>query len=215
MTDTLALLLAIAGSGAAAIALDWRQRHPLFWLFKPLTTLLVIALAARTPHADPTLLLTALLLCLGGDLALLGHGKRAFLAGLVLFLLGHWCFMARYGRALMQAAAPESPALLTLVITAVLVVAVTAYTRWLLPRTGRLRIPVLVYTSTLLALVLLALWLADATGGGQWLAFCGALSFGASDAMLAWRRFVRPPLWGQAFTLATYYSGITLFSLAP
>ena len=42
------------------------------------------------------LLIAGLLLCLVGDIALLGTGNRAFVTGLCAFLLGHLAFVAGF-----------------------------------------------------------------------------------------------------------------------
>jgi uncharacterized membrane protein YhhN len=203
--------LAIAISAMVTVVLDWRRRHPGFGFFKLLTTALIIGLTAQR-GADAPLLL-ALALCWGGDAALLGHGTRAFVAGLVLFLLGHVVFLLRWGAAL-HAQGWSLPPAAVLVTDLALLLAAVGYLRWLWPRTGRLAWPVLVYMTVLMAMTLAALWLASLSGGTAWRAAAGALLFAASDAMLAWRRFVRPPVWGQAFTLISYYGALTLIGFA-
>lgn len=204
--------LAVAVSATVAVALDWRIRRPGFGFFKLLTTALIVALTVQCGGDAP--LLAALALCWAGDAALLAHGTRAFLAGLVLFLLGHVAFLLRWGAVLNGQHWPLPPPA-ALATGVALLIAATAYLRWLWPRTGRLAWPVLVYMTVLMAMTLAALWLAALQGGAAWRAAAGALLFAASDAMLAWRRFVRPPVWGQAFTLLSYYGALLLISLAP
>ena len=47
----------------------------------------------------------------------------------------------------------------------------------------------------------------------RWAAI-GAMLFAVSDAVLAYRKFVAQPWWGQPLTLATYYSAIGLIAWA-
>jgi uncharacterized membrane protein YhhN len=197
------LSLAALGSGLVTIASDFHQRYTSFYVFKPLTTLLLIALAyALLPVSDSRApMLFALVFCLAGDIALLWHGKRAFIAGLLAFLLGHLLLVW----ALVQHPASQAPppAWWLICLPAV------GYIAYLAPRCGRLLPAVVVYVCTILAMVLAAAG-AHATPAlsGSGLVLTGALSFLLSDSVLAWRRFVQPSAIGQAITLATYYSGL-------
>lgn len=213
---TLLIALALA-SGLATIASDWRGvRRPLFYLAKPLTTLLIIGLAALSLAAAPgyrAWVLAALVCCLVGDIALMFTGTRAFVLGLSGFLLGHLLFIAAFLSDLPSPAAPPSPWLLLAAMLFLLPVIV--YARWLLPRTGRLQPAVLLYLCVLAGMVLAALWRAglDGSSAAVW-ALGGALLFAASDAVLAWRKFVAQPWWGQPVTLLTYYLAIGVIAWA-
>ena len=74
---------------------EFRSDQKQIYLFKPLSTLLVIGVALLsflTPGVQPTFTLwvtLGLILSLGGDVALMFKSSRAFLIGLVLFLLAH------------------------------------------------------------------------------------------------------------------------------
>ena len=113
-----------------------------------------------------------------GDVALLGSAQAAFTAGLGAFLLGHVAWVralrGRPGGGLVR----RRP-VLVLPYAAVL----AAFNGCLWPRTGRDRVPVLVYSAALTATALAALDTGDArTAAG------GALFLG-SDALLALERF--------------------------
>ena len=82
--------------------LSGRRKGTYVW--KPISTLLVILVAilgGLTPRAELTYtawILAALVLSLGGDVALMFTSRRAFLVGLVLFLLAHVALLAGYIR---------------------------------------------------------------------------------------------------------------------
>jgi uncharacterized membrane protein YhhN len=209
------LIAAAFASGLAAIASDWNhQRRPLFYVAKPLTTLLVIALAVVSLAQAPDYrgwVLAALAFCWVGDVALLFTSSRAFIVGLSSFLIGHVLFIAAFLTDL-----PAAPLALPGAVWlggAAFLLAVALYAGALLPRTGRLRPAVLVYLLALTAMVLAAVLRA---GLGEsplaaW-ALAGALLFAVSDSVLAYRKFVTAPWWGQPATLATYYLAIGLIA---
>lgn len=204
-------------SGLAAIASDWRgQRRALFYLAKPLTTLLILALAWVSLSALPQYrawVMAALLCCLVGDIALMLKGTRPFVLGLSAFLIGHLLLIAAFVTGL-----PLTPLQLplpTLLGAAVFLLLVTGYAAWLLPRTGKLKPAVLLYLSVLSLMVLAALLRAALSerGADDWV-LLGALLFALSDAVLAWRKFVATPWWGQPATLLSYYLAIGLIAWA-
>ena len=195
-------------SMVAAIACDWNTRKAAFYLFKPLTTAVVIATALMLPAADASyarLIEIALLFCLLGDIALMFHGDAAFIAGLSSFLVGHLLFAAAFLQGV-PLLAPGHFAWIGALYGAVGLVI-------LMPRVGKLRIPVAAYVA-----VLLAMWLgADARlsqlGGAAALrVLIGASIFIASDSFLAWDRFVKPLPLAQPFILGTYYPAIMLIA---
>ena len=211
------LIAAALASGLAAIASDWRgKRLPLFYLAKPLTTALILLLAWVSLAALPSYrawIVAALLCCLIGDIALMFKGTRPFVLGLSAFLVGHLLLMAAFIGGL-----PLSPLFLPLPMlsgAAVFLLLVITYARWLLPRTGRLQPAVLLYLAVLSAMVLAAL-LRAALGeraADDWV-LLGALLFALSDAVLAYRKFVAAPWWGQPATLLSYYLAIGLIAWA-
>lgn len=209
------LICAAFASGLATIASDWRhRRRPLFYLAKPLTTGLILALAWVSLADAPAYrnwVMAALGCCLVGDIALMFTGSRAFLLGLAGFLLGHLLLIAAFAAdlPLVPLFLPQLAALAALAF----LLAVIAYSRWLLPRTGRLRTAVLLYLSALTAMVLTALLRAGLSEShAATLAAAGALLFAVSDAVLAYRKFVSAPWWGQPATLLSYYLAIGLIA---
>ena len=84
------------------IRAEFRSEQRQIFLFKPLSTLLMILVAALsflTPNANVGYtvgILIGLLLSLGGDVALMFPSGKAFLLGLVIFLLGHVAYAVTF-----------------------------------------------------------------------------------------------------------------------
>lgn len=197
------LSLAILSSAVLAIATGGRVRHKLFFLFKPLSTVLICVLAVvlLPEGADRNWLLVALVFCLIGDVALMRHGDVAFAAGLAAFLVGHALFVVVF---LNRQVAWTLPVWWpVLAVYAVLMLA------WLLPKTGKLAPAVLVYVAAIMAMALAAGGLSATLGWhGKPLVLLGALLFVASDTTLAIDRFARPFTAAHGLILATYYSAL-------
>jgi len=214
---TTALVAAALVSGLIAIASDWRgQRRAAFYVAKPLTAVLILLLAWVCLAGLPVYrgwVLAALAFCLAGDVALMFTARRAFVLGLGSFLVGHLLFIAAFATALPLA--PIDLPLAVWLLAAVFLLAVTSYASWLLPRTGGLKPAVLAYLVCLTLMVLAALLYAGlAERAVQRWAAVGALLFAVSDAVLAYRKFVAQPWWGQPLTLLSYYLAIGLIAWA-
>jgi uncharacterized membrane protein YhhN len=135
----------------------------------------------------------------GGDVALLGAGPVAFQLGLGSFLAGHvaWAAALRPHRAGALTPAKALPYL----------AAWTGLNAYLWPRTGRDRLPVLVYSTALLATALAA-----ADTGRRDVAAGGAL-FLVSDTLLALERFADVHLPAhEGLVMASYTSGQALLA---
>jgi uncharacterized membrane protein YhhN len=129
-----------------------------------------------------------------GDVALLGKSEAAFTGGLVSFLAGHlaWVVALRpRSRHLIE----RRPALVLPYVAAW--VGLNAY---LWPRTGRNRIPVLVYSSALLSTALAAL------DTGDPITTVGGVLFMTSDSLLALGRFGDLQFGGQEGVVMTTYA---------
>jgi uncharacterized membrane protein YhhN len=118
-------------------------------------------------------ILVGLLLSAAGDAFLLSEARRAFLAGLLAFLLAH----LSYAVAFAPVARPAFPVLV------VIALATAAVLAWLWPRLGAMRAPVIGYA---LAIGLM-LWLAS--GVDRPVVPAGALLFWLSDLLVARHRF--------------------------
>jgi uncharacterized membrane protein YhhN len=141
----------------------------------------------------------ALALSAAGDVALLGTGEPAFTAGLASFLAGHVAWMA--------ALRPRSRGAATPARVAPYLLAWAGLNAYLWPRTGRDRLPVLVYSTALLGTALTALDTGDARTAS------GGVLFLASDALLALERFGGVELPGhEGLVMATYTAGQALLA---
>lgn len=189
MPSTLQLALTLAVAISALLAIRAHYIGPggrrQVYLFKPLTTALILALAVLTPSADPRYqfaIAVGLALSLVGDVFLMLPRDR-FLPGLVSFLLALLAYLIAFTRGLRYEAAA-----LPFVAYGVVGAALFAL---LWPRLSRrLRAPVAVYVVviTLMAGVALARWL-ELGGRPPLAAAVGAGLFVVSDALLALDRF--------------------------
>jgi uncharacterized membrane protein YhhN len=194
------------------VAIMTRSRQ-LFTVLAVADTVLAATGRDRARRATKPLLMPALMrgkdpavkraLALGGagDVALLGSGDVAFLAGLGSFLAGHVAWIA--------ALRPRSAGVLARrpALAAPYLVAWAGLDAYLWPRTGKDRIPVLIYSTALLATALAA-----ADTGEADVAAGGAL-FLVSDALLALEKFgdVHLPM-HEGLVMATYTSGQALLA---
>jgi uncharacterized membrane protein YhhN len=135
-----------------------------------------------------------------GDGCLLRDGGW-FLAGLVVFLLGHLAYVA----GIATVAPPPSRWLDSIApFVPVGIGALTLVRLW--PRLGGLRVPVAAYVAVIVAMVVGAL----ATGRPVLIA--GALLFFASDLSVAQDRFVHRALVNKLWGLPAYYAGQLLIA---
>ena len=134
-----------------------------------------------------------------GDVALLGSGPHAFTAGLGSFLLGHVAWMRALRRHRAGALGP--------VVAVPYLAAWAGLNAYLWPRTGRDRVPVLLYSTALLGTALAA-----ADTGDRAVAAGGAL-FLVSDSLLALERFADVHLPAhEGLVMATYTSAQALLA---
>jgi uncharacterized membrane protein YhhN len=193
-------LLAIA---AAPWALDLLL---LAFVFKPLTTLLVIAHGWPRGRDTPLVrrwVLVGLMLSLVGDVALLWP-REGFLPGLIAFLLAHLAYLAAFTR-MERFARPAWPFMAYAVVAAAILAAL-----WGGVPAG-LRVPVAAYVVCLVSMAAQAavVWRgAQGTSAARragWLAIGGAL-FVTSDALLAVNRFMASLPASSFWILATYWA---------
>lgn len=198
-----ALAWLTAASGALCIAAgtgllaNW-----LVYLFKPLTTILIIVAAWRRGKDAPRqrrFILAGLVLSLAGDVFLLWP-KEGFLFGLVSFLLAHLLYIVAFCIPVRFAAKPGF-------FIAYAVVAAGILSQLWGDVPSALRIPVVAYVIFLATMAAqAAVWWRSAPAGSiASRAAIGGLLFMASDTLLAFNKFAAPlplaPLW----ILATYW----------
>jgi uncharacterized membrane protein YhhN len=172
------------------------------YLFKPLTTILILLIALTTSGKSAPFYRSAIvigLLCsLAGDVFLM-LPSDLFLQGLVSFLLAHLCYIAAFT----SKTGPRSSALLALPFALY-----AALMFWiLLPHVGALRWPVVIYGIVLCAMAWRACEVWRQGGGRRELcAFVGAALFVISDSALAYNRFVSEFGSSRAVVLGTYFA---------
>jgi len=130
----------------------------------------------------------ALVLCLAGDVFLMLPSDQ-FVFGLASFLLAHVAYTIGF----------HSFAVWALFV--VLAAAALLAPRILRAADRELRVPVAVYMVAIVAMVTSAFSTGDA------LAIAGAALFFASDATIAWNRFVHEKSWAPLFIIVTYHLG--------
>jgi uncharacterized membrane protein YhhN len=157
-----------------------------------------VGLAGGVHGKYAALVVVALVLSTAGDVLLLARTDRAFLAGLVSFLLAHLAYAAAF--------APISSR--PTILLPVVVVAVAGVMAWLWPRLGAMRLPVLAYCTVIGAMAWLAFGVPDP------LVRLGALLFVMSDLFVARGRFVRPGKLNQLVGWPLYFGGQFLLALS-
>jgi uncharacterized membrane protein YhhN len=181
------------------------------YVFKPLTTALLVLLAAS---GDPRLasrytlaIVAGLCFSLVGDVFLMLPSDH-FRSGLISFLLAHACYVLAFTSD-SRFATPPSPFLLFLAIGCFVLPALWSA----IPR--RLRAPVLLYVALLL---LMAGQAASRSlhlhTTPAWSAALGAGLFVLSDSLLAWNRFRAPFRGATALVHATYFPAQWLIAIS-
>lgn len=206
-TTTMLNLMIVAGALLTLAGAPWAlNQAALLFIFKPLTTLLIIAHAWPRGNDTPMLrclVLAGLVLSLVGDIALLWP-KEGFLPGLIAFLAAHVVYIVAFAREQRFAARPEAFALYALVAGGVLAML------WMhIP--DALRVPVAAYVLALVTMAAQAavVWLgargSEHEARARWLAIGGAL-FVLSDALLATNKFATPLPLASLWILGSYWS---------
>lgn len=211
-TAQLALAAAAAVVGVLAIRahyLEERQRWQVY-AFKPLATLLILALALFLPPARPDYqwaIAAGLVLSTAGDVFLMLPRDR-FVAGLASFLLAHLCYLRAFSIEVPFGAG----LLLWLPFFAAGGMVVALVWPGLKPA---LRGPVVVYVIVIAAMAGQATGRWYASGSAVALAAAvGAGLFVVSDAVLAIDRFRWPFRAARAVTLATYWAAQLLIAIS-
>lgn len=208
-SSSLAAIAAAALSATLHIRAEYCGPRWHVYLFKPLTTTLLLTTAAlSTSQQGPRYQLAVgagLALSLLGDVSLML--PNGFGPGLASFLLAHLAYLTAFLSGVPIGVYPAA-ALPLVAFGAVLI-------RLLWPSLGRLRAPVLLYTVTILLMVwqAWARWWTLGTKGSA-LAALGATLFLASDALLALNRFRGPLRMAQAWIMGTYVAAQAAIALS-
>ena len=200
---------------SASITSGATYYHPpspwLVYIFKPLTTILILAAALlpgsflNDPYAGGIGL--GLLFSLFGDIWLMLPSNR-FLHGLVSFLLAHVCYVFAFSASASAYGFPWPLIPLSLIGAVIL--------RFLWPALpAGLKGAVSLYVTVIVIMVALAIGRAIALFSiGTLSAAIGALLFLASDSILAIDRFRKPFHLAQAAVLGSYFAGQLMIALS-
>lgn len=200
MTGTAVALL--VGTLLVAVV-DWfavaTDRRPLEYVAKPATMVLLIAAALAIDPSDDTQrtwFVVALVLSLAGDVFLM-LPRDLFVAGLASFLLGHLAYIVGLWSVETSAAGLAIGAAVIAVALPLLGLRILRAVR--AGEEPELLAPVAVYVLVISAMVVSA----GASGSG--LALVGAVSFYASDALIAWNKFIEELPRGRLAIMVTYH----------
>jgi uncharacterized membrane protein YhhN len=204
---TIAIFCIVVSAGLC-IRAHYADHAVQLYVFKPLTTVLVIVVAVLSggPHSEYwSLVVVGLLLCLAGDVFLMLPGDK-FLQGLLSFLGAHIVFTAAF----VSVTRTVTPWL----VAAIIIIAATLYAV-LYPGLAKMKIPVLVYV---LAISIMA-WRAwegwfQLPAAGTLMAAGSTVLFMVSDSTLAFDRFRGHFRAAQAVILSTYFASILLLALS-
>lgn len=198
----------IALAAVAAIVSEYAGMRLPFMVLKPLTTILIIALFWRLSGSLSTtsscLMFGALCFCLLGDTLLLF--ETLFVFGLAAFLLAHIGFIVVFVR--------TYGVRLSWIPTAIIGCAAAGYFYLLFPHLGALTVPVAVYLSVIISMVVLAVGMASYSGTS--VARCvalGAIVFAISDSVIAYNKFLHPVWWSTLVILSLYWLAMTLLAI--
>ncbi len=192
---------------AALVGSEVAGSPALRW-FKMLASTGFIAVALSVGAlSDPYggIVLVALALSWLGDLLLTFASRRAFLGGLVAFLLGHVAYSVAFGSLGVDPVA-GAVAAVTVAIIAVFV------WRWLAPHVGSMAAPVVAYVVVISVMVVLAF--GSFGNGSTWLIPVGATLFFVSDLFVARNQFVAPATANRVWGLPLYYLAQILLALS-
>jgi len=214
VTNTWIYALPAAGAAAAGGLLYAYKKgsRRLVWIFKPAASLLFVltGIAGGSGGSYPVLIVTGLCLAMAGDILLIPQNKKAFLGGLISFLMGHVLYAAGFAT-LLSNASVSYPALIGILGIGVVVVAC------LWKHLGNMKVPVIAYVlviSTMLWLSWMVFFRAGVNDNAGVLIAVGATCFYISDLAVAIDRFVGEGFANKAWGIPLYYAGQFLIALS-
>ncbi|MGD8813077.1 MAG: lysoplasmalogenase [Anaerolineales bacterium] len=201
MTIRMLTVLTIV-SGIIAIAGHYIEPPWIVYVFKPLTTILILITAilggANAPPIYRIAILIGLVFSLAGDVLLMLPSDQ-FTAGLVSFLIAQICYIVAF-----TSSRGFNIGWISLVVVVIYGAMVYAL---LSPYLGKMRLPVIAYMLVILMMAWQAWERWSALGDrGALFAFIGAVLFVLSDTILAWNRFRGEFTAARALSLGTYYA---------
>ena len=179
----LALTLVVACIDWIAVAL---ANKPLEYVAKPLTMVALIGVALTLDPVDEAVrvaFVVALVFSLVGDVFLMLPNEKLFVFGLAGFLVGHLAYIV--GLQLRGQTGSWFVVGLAVVIVAVIVLGARIIRAMKTGPEPAMAVPVTAY------IAVISLMVASAFGTRNLFAIAGASLFYASDALIAWNRFVQ------------------------
>ena len=179
------------------------------YVFKPLTTVLIIVIALTVEgerRGYRRLIVAGLCFSLVGDVLLMLPSDQ-FVPGLLSFLIAHLFYIAAFRSRIKGSTSAR---------TALGCVAYGSFMLWLLfPRLGDMKLPVSIYLLVILAMAWQALnrWAITQSRGAMFAA-AGAILFVASDSMIALHRFFSPFRLAELLILVTYFTAQWLIAIS-
>jgi uncharacterized membrane protein YhhN len=190
------------------IRAEFKDNHQQRVIFKPLSTTLLVVIILISMLVDAgnlpfkAAILLGMLFCFGGDVALMYDSKKAFLIGLVLFLIGHIVYtvvMVVYNGFVFKG-------YLSIAIVILIGLPIFAY---IYSGLGSMKIPVIFYMvviSLMLNSAILTFESSYFNSPQAWLLAVGAALFYLSDVALAINKFKKPFALNR-LSLYLYYAG--------
>jgi len=194
---TISLLILL--SAALHICAEYANRRRMIYVFKPLTTTLILLLCATCATSGYAAFILAGLLCsLAGDIFLMLPQDR-FIPGLLSFLGAHIFYIAAFTLG--------TGFQVTLFIVIPVAAGIAMFLTVLPHVAPSLKIPVIAYMLVILTMFWQALEQAGlALNLHTILMLSGAALFALSDSALAYNRFVAPFRHASLVVLGTYYA---------
>jgi uncharacterized membrane protein YhhN len=212
---TVACVAALALLVVAEVRGDRRGR----FRWKPLASIAFVAIPVVTGAVSggdaevARWIAAGLVLGAVGDVLLMYESERAFLGGLVAFLLGHVAYVVAFARIVPPARWVEGS---MVAVAAAAGIAAAVVLRWLWPRLGALRVPVIGYVAVITSMVIggvaVSVYDAGIDRTPALLATVGAVGFYASDLAVARERFVQKDVLNRAIGLPLYYGAQLLIA---
>jgi len=153
---------------------------------------------------------TGLLFCLGGDVFLALPQRKAFMLGLVSFLVGHVFYVIGF----FSVAGFSGWTWVSLVLTGTIS---TLVYLWLRSHLGKMKGPVIGYMVVITVMVCAAssvMGVAELSLSGRVMAFGGAVAFYFSDVFVARDRFMKKEFVNRLIGLPMYYAGQFLIAFS-
>jgi len=177
-----------------------------------LSLLFILAALVQKDPLSPyvVFVVTGLVFCLGGDVFLALPQKKAFMLGLVSFLVGHVFYVIGF----FSVAEPSGWTWVSLLAAAMISGLVYL---WLRSHLGKMKGPVVGYMVVITVMVCAAssvLGVPDLKLSGRVMAFAGAVAFYFSDVFVARDRFMKKEFLNRLVGLPMYYAGQFLIAFS-